>query len=344
MDPRFLIRDGWRDTRQWGPRRLVLAMLALAAVASTAIATGSTAATPGRTSRLEVVQPPAAAAIVREPLTISVQVSNSGGGTATGVRLVNELSQDVTFGASGPGSCSSAGRTLTCQLPDLGPGSSISFRLTVFPQHVGTLVDQVRVESAQTGAGQPNSVSVNVQPRPVLGQTVNVAAVSGLVFVRTPGAVRARRLVGGRTVRLGSFVDARRGKAVLRAANSRRGRLQAAQFYAGAFTVRQILGRSPLTEVRPQGSLACSAAASSRPVAASSQVRRRRRVWGNARGRFRTRGRFAAATVRGTVWLTVDRCDGTQVIVKSGVVSVFDAVANRTVLVSAGHSYFAHAP
>src|SRR4029450_9364075 len=126
--------------------------------------------TPGRTSRLEVVQPPAAAAIVREPLTISVQVSNSGGGTATGARWVSGLARDVTFGASGPGSCSSAGRTLTCQLPDLGPGSSISFRLTVFPQHVGTLVDQVRVESAQTGAGRADSGSGKGRPRPVLGK------------------------------------------------------------------------------------------------------------------------------------------------------------------------------
>jgi hypothetical protein len=48
--------------------------------------------------------------------------------------------------------------------------------------------------------------------------------------------------------------------------------------------------------------------------------------------------------VRGTLWLTVDTCDGTQVIVKRGVVAVFDVVAQRTVLVSAGHSYFAHAP
>jgi hypothetical protein len=80
------------------------------------------------------------------------------------------------------------------------------------------------------------------------------------------------------------------------------------------------------------------------PVATASRVRPRRRLWGNATGRFRTRGRYAAATVRGTRWLTIDRCNGTQVIVTDGVVSVFDLVARRTVLVSAGQSYFAHAP
>ncbi|MGZ4331685.1 MAG: hypothetical protein ACXVXL_27240, partial [Solirubrobacteraceae bacterium] len=30
-------------------------------------------------------------------------------------------------------------------------------------------------------------------------------------------------------------------------------------------------------------------------------------------GKFRTKGRYAAATVRGTIWTTADRCDGTLV-------------------------------
>ena len=38
-----------------------------------------------------------------------------------------------------------------------------------------------------------------------------------------------------------------------------------------------------------------------------------RKLWGDGRGRFRTRGRYGAATVRGTKWLTDDRCDGTFV-------------------------------
>ena len=37
-----------------------------------------------------------------------------------------------------------------------------------------------------------------------------------------------------------------------------------------------------------------------------------RRLWGKDRGsRFRTHGRDSVATVRGTRWLTTDRCDGT---------------------------------
>jgi hypothetical protein len=58
-------------------------------------------------------------------------------------------------------------------------------------------------------------------------------------------------------------------------------------------------------------------------------------------GRFQTSGRYAAATVRGTIWLTEDFCDGTLIQVARGVVSVQDLVTHATVTVTAGHSFFA---
>jgi hypothetical protein len=66
-----------------------------------------------------------------------------------------------------------------------------------------------------------------------------------------------------------------------------------------------------------------------------------RRLWGKGKGSFRTRGRYSSGTVRGTYWLTVDRCDGTRTYVREGVVAVFDLVKKKTVKVSAGHSYLA---
>ena len=70
--------------------------------------------------------------------------------------------------------------------------------------------------------------------------------------------------------------------------------------------------------------------------------RRVRRLWGDGRGRFRTRGRYGAATVRGTKWLTLDRCDGTKVRVVRGKVAVRDlGHPNRTPkLVTAGEKAF----
>jgi hypothetical protein len=66
-------------------------------------------------------------------------------------------------------------------------------------------------------------------------------------------------------------------------------------------------------------------------------------VRGRARGRFRTRGRYSAATVRGTTWTVADRCDGTLTSVTSGVVVVRDLRKRRNVIVRAHRSYLARA-
>ena len=50
--------------------------------------------------------------------------------------------------------------------------------------------------------------------------------------------------------------------------------------------------------------------------------RRVRRLWGRARGRFRTRGSYSAATIRGTKWLTEDRWGSTAVASAEGTVTV----------------------
>ena len=66
-----------------------------------------------------------------------------------------------------------------------------------------------------------------------------------------------------------------------------------------------------------------------------------RRLWGTGKGRYETTGRYASATVVGTFWLVADYCDGTLVTVRDGRVIVRDLVKKKTVVVTAGHSYFA---
>ena len=66
-----------------------------------------------------------------------------------------------------------------------------------------------------------------------------------------------------------------------------------------------------------------------------------RQLWGNGKGRFRTRGRYASATVRGTFWLTADRCDGTLTQVNRGIMRVSDFPLNKQITVRAGKSYLA---
>ncbi len=67
------------------------------------------------------------------------------------------------------------------------------------------------------------------------------------------------------------------------------------------------------------------------------------KLWGNGKGRFRTTGKYSSATVRGTIWLTQDECDGTLTRVRRGVVSVRDFKRKKTLNVKAGHSYLARA-
>ena len=66
-----------------------------------------------------------------------------------------------------------------------------------------------------------------------------------------------------------------------------------------------------------------------------------RRLFGSAHGRFRTRGRWSTATVRGTEWSVIDRCDGTLTTVKRGTVTVRDKVKHKTVTLKSGQSYLA---
>jgi uncharacterized repeat protein (TIGR01451 family) len=69
-----------------------------------------------------------------------------------------------------------------------------------------------------------------------------------------------------------------------------------------------------------------------------------RGLWGTAKGNFRTTARFSSATVRGTIWLVQDRCDGSLTQVVRGTVAVLDTARNKTVLVSDGGSYLAKSP
>ncbi len=162
------------------------------------------------------------------------------------------------------------------------------------------------------------------------------------------GLPRTRRtvpLLDRIAVPVASDLDTRRGTVRLTSARGRRGR-QTASFSAGLFTVLQSRSGSPITELRLKGGNfgACGAAARAAGAGArASQRRTIRRLRGNGRGRFRTRGRHSAATVRGTDYTVADRCDGTLTTVRRGVVLVRDFRLRRTIRVRAGQSYLARA-
>jgi hypothetical protein len=175
------------------------------------------------------------------------------------------------------------------------------------------------------------------QPAPVAGKTVVVARVSGTVRFRLPGAARFIGLRGARTVPLRTIVDALHGVVRLTSADG------SGLFYQGSFQIFEPktapvgAGRGRLTDLHLVGGdfqgcarTLAAARAGDTPI---------RHLWGNAKGRFRTQGKYAAATVRGTVWLPADSCTGSDVTVRKGVVGVRDLVHGQTVVVAAGHTY-----
>jgi nitrous oxidase accessory protein NosD len=164
------------------------------------------------------------------------------------------------------------------------------------------------------------------------------------------GLPRTRRMVpllDGIALPVATSFDTREGSVRLTAARTRR-RNQTAAFSAGLFTVLQARSRRPITEVRLKGGDfgSCRAGAGAASGARGRSAGRRviRRLRGSGRGRFRTRGRHSAATVRGTDYTVEDRCDGTLTTVRRGVVAVRDFRRRRTVIVRAGGSYLAKAP
>jgi hypothetical protein len=62
---------------------------------------------------------------------------------------------------------------------------------------------------------------------------------------------------------------------------------------------------------------------------------------GSAHGKFRTKGRYSAATIRGTIWTVADRCDGTLTHAIKDTVTVNDFVRHKTIALHPGHSYLA---
>ena len=198
-----------------------------------------------------------------------------------------------------------------------------------------------------TDPGTDPGAEVLPPPAPVLGETIGLAPVSGAVRVKPPGASTFVPLPAGSSVKVGSVVDARRGTVELKTALAG-GRTQKGRFWGAKFQVRQPLAARGRTDLVLRGgrfSRCPSRATGARASGVTRDVGRRtvvRRLWGKDRnGRFRTKGRDSVAAVRGTVWSTADRCDGTMTRVKEGAVLVRNRHTGRRVLVTAGHRHLA---
>jgi YVTN family beta-propeller protein len=240
-----------------------------------------------------------------------VWVANSGGGT------VSEI--DASTGA------------VVNTIPvGSGPEGVTSDGTHVWVTNAGGIVSEIQIGAAST-----------LLPPPVLGKSVDVAPVSGVVLLKQSGKKAFTRLRAGERVPVGSTLDTTAGVVSLTAALNARGKTTTGRFYAGEFRLTQKPARTAeltvltLTGPKPTG---CAAGGAS----AARKRPRKRSLWSSGSGGFTTVGGDASATELGTKWLTEDTCAGTLIRVTQGAVTVDDFPQHRTFVLRAPHSYLVH--
>jgi hypothetical protein len=193
-------------------------------------------------------------------------------------------------------------------------------------------------------------------PPPAPGKSAVVRVVSGTVLIKLPGKGFVP-LTAAANIPMGSQLDTRKGRVALTSAADTAGKkTQSADFYDGIFQIKQTVPRKKpkkakalITDLVMKGQIARSQCAPLKGARATAADKKKGpkavlgQLWGNGKGKFRTSGKYSSATVRGTIWLVQDRCEGTLTKVRRGTVAVRDFKRKKTVSVKAGHSYLARA-
>jgi CSLREA domain-containing protein len=182
-------------------------------------------------------------------------------------------------------------------------------------------------------------------PAPSNGEKVVVAPVEGKVLVKLPGTNKYVNLLELKEIPLGAVIDATKGKVTLTSIDPD-GTEQTAVFFGGVFKVKQKEGAGLVVlELLDTGSCPASGSSLGRPggaLAARPGKATTGKLWGSGHGNFKTEGNQGSATVRGTIWLVEDRCNGTTFFkTRRGVVSVRDFVLHKTLSLPAGKTYVA---
>ena len=285
--------------------------------------------------------------VMRSTLVAGNQGAACSGQPGGGAEEYN-LADDATCGLDGPGD-RVAGAQIASLADNGGPTRTHALYTgspAIDAVPTGCLpVDQRQVartspcdigafEGSIPSGSQPPPPPGDDLPAPVAGKSVNVLPKSGTVKVKLPGRNRFRTLSEGEQLPVGTIVDTLKGRVTLVAAGG-----QTADFYGGIFRIGQGKGAKPLTTLTLVEKLTCPKAG--KAVAAAKK--KKRRLWGDGSGKFRTKGKHSAATVVGTRWLVEDKCSSTLTRVVRGRVSVRDFVKKKTVIVRAGKKYVARA-
>jgi hypothetical protein len=284
-----------------------------------------------------------------------------------------EYGLDSRFRAAGP--------TYDQSTPSQNVGSdfsshAITISLTGLVPNALYHVRLVATNSAGTTFGPDATFTTQSDPAPtqppVLGSSFNVQPVSGIVFIKING--KFIPITEVRQIPNGALINALRGTITLFTATGPTGPRNVAQtarakhktkgkkkstkspsqltqkgaFGGAVFRVTQ--DHSGLTTLALVSNAfkgapsfaSCTTKHSGRATVAALSKKTLQLLHGSDNhGKFRTKGRYAAATTRGTIWSVADRCDGTLTKVTKDSVLVNDFVRHITITVRAGHSYLA---
>jgi hypothetical protein len=167
---------------------------------------------------------------------------------------------------------------------------------------------------------------------PEAGKSVEAETIKGKVLVKVPGSDRFVPLDES-VINNGAEVDTRDGVVEITRSDG-----QVAKFFDGIFKLTQSGG---ITTVTLSEKLTGCPKKGGKKASAAAKKPKTRKLWGDGKGKFRTRGQYSAATVRGTKWLVTDTCTSTITKVSQGVVSVRDEVKRKTILLRKHRTYTA---
>lgn len=289
------------------------------------------------------ISPDVPTAPVGSEVVFTVTVRNRGEEEASGVTAKGTLSEQVDVASLAPsqGTCSLAGNAFDCALGSLAGGASATITVRARVLSGGSILAAASVSGDNEDEVSASTVVLAFlaePPPPQLGQTVNVFPISGEVFVD------GKLLTEGVQIKVGSKVDTSKGIVNLVSFHG------TARFKNGVFQVLERRVRRGYTNLRLLGGnfkRNCGHPARSLSGAEGARTHTKktvRKLWGNGTGSFKTSARYSSATVRGTFWLTADRCDGTLTRVNRGRVVVLDFVLKKRILLRAGQIYLARPP
>jgi hypothetical protein len=307
-----------------------------------------------------------------QPATVSIAVqppSCAAESLASGY----EQPLQVTLSCSGNSTSAASYRIITPPADGTLSTPSADGTLTYTPKDAFAGQDSFTFEgvSATGLASAPVSVTLEVGealPPPVAGQSANVFLASGKVTVTLPGRRTPIPLTAGMQVPLGSIINATDGRVGVFVASA--SGIEGADFYKGEFRLTQsasdharrasadryalltLLGRKipkarcatyakSFSGTFKLGHVARLHGAKRNKSAFAEGRKPSRQLWGSGHGNFTTVGNGSSSSVRGTIWAIFDYPDGTLTRVYTDSVSVYDFHRHKTVVVRAGHFYFA---